>query len=242
MEFKAIYVIALLVVVLLVVFLLALANQAPSTSSVQPQPPYGLSAVQAPGGFILTWNSGRNATAYNLYIFDNLNSVVDQAVQSIQNVQSPYFLQDRYLNANGDTYLGLTSVRNYANGELESGLCKVYLLPQGETSLTPPILNCQGAYNFDGQFEASAETCFQQASDDRIFMRWFPVTGATGYRVYYYEGTINTSSQMVSLSQNAYSYLSPPLAPSSCWSFYVTAMDARGRESAPSQIFTTCVI
>lgn len=246
MDYRGIFVIILILLLIFVLLILFLANRKPEKIRVpRPDPPTNLHAQQVPGGYTLTWNSAKGASAYNLYLFENPYNIKGATVKSVQNIQNPYFLKHQ----DDVNFIGLTSVTNYQNGELESELCKFYelppLLPQPlqETSLPPPILNCQGAFNFDGQFEAIAETCFQQAADDKIVLRWYPVQGAASYNLYYNKGALvtpNAYQQKVSLGSTAYQYVSPPLNPGDCWSFIVTAVDQEGRETESSQLFTTC--
>lgn len=235
---NVIVIIAIVLALLLLIAIIAASRFNSSNKQILPCP-HDVKSIQIYGGYILTWDHPKYTTS-NIYIFTGPNDSISNASRTIVGVQSPYFLTDYFLLP-GQNYIGITTSNHHST----SKMCDLYHLDLGSSMLPAPILNCHGAFNFEGQFEADAETCFQQSADDRIVLRWYPVQGAQSYKIYVNEGSSVSKTNNVqthSLPRTAYYYTSDPLNSSSCWSFIVTAIDVLGRETNPSQTFTTCSV
>ena len=244
---------AIVVVVLVVVLI---ANRAPRASQLAGGNVTDMYAIRKGNGYELTWDPVKGVKYYNLYLFkDALNSldksIRGRAIHSIQNIQSPYYLDDSVLNAvstDSLCYLSITSVKNYKNAEIESDLCRAVAIECTRVShLDSPVLQCSMSF-FDPSTSLTppqndVETCFQKDSDDTFYMQWHPVTGAAGYIVYAnlnMDVTTTSFTQRYELPKTAYNFNTEAYPTTSCFSFIVTALDKYGRETLPSQMFTNC--
>ena len=176
-----------------------------------PIAPDGVSAAPGDTQITVSWDSVADAVSYNIY-WSNSTGVTTGNGTEISNVTSPY--TDTGLT-NDDTYYYIVTAVN-AGGESSASL-QVSATPQ-----VPPVNPPSGlsAASGDGQVE----------------LNWTPTSDAFFYYIYWSNtsGVTTSNGTQIGILAPASSYTHTSLTNGDMYYYIVTAIDASGRESSPS--------
>ncbi|MEI6680712.1 MAG: fibronectin type III domain-containing protein, partial [Mariniphaga sp.] len=197
----------------------AIAVKAGMTSSTVTSAGYRIkypnfSASTGDGTVSLSWPAVLGATGYNLYFSEGTTATTSSTKWS-----------GATLTTTDATITGLNNGVQYAF---------VYAAVVGSTIGTPSAVATATPGTTPTQVTA-------EASGTSVTVSWTPVTGATGYNIYWATGTTaTTSSTKASTVGNATSATITGLSPGTQYSFVVT--DINGIESAASGVVTVLLV
>jgi hypothetical protein len=102
-----------------------------------------------------------------------------------------------------------------------------------------PVLKCYDYFQLPDAGSYTVKTC--GINKGKLFIQWFPVSGATEYNIYANQGKrVSTGNYIKKWTvPNTSNYLETEEIAGECWSALVTSVNDCG-ESLPSKIFTTC--
>jgi len=149
----------------------------------------------------------------------------------------------RSLSTSADSSVSESNGRSEVKAALPQASISEVKTPQ---QLSAPVLRCYDYFQFPDQGGFHVKTCGipSAPSPTKLFIQWFPVDGAQNYHVYLNAGkdiSLGQHEKRWTVSSRNHYLETDTLDASRCWSMMVTAVDAYGQESPPSQVYTTCV-